>query len=145
MANSISIQIHATGAPTSTPDAVDPGGAVKYTNKAAAAARIDFGSKSPFCPQQLAYALKAGKSKTLYVCTNYGIGGTYSYTTTVKGAETQSASLTVISLQSGIEPIVFPEKQPIVFPEDLVPLLFGLGVGAIVGFVVGKRRVARST
>lgn len=142
MANSITIQIPASGAPGS--GTVTPGGSVKFTNKAAATARIDFGSKSPFCPQKTGYQLNAGKSKKLYVCTNYGIGGTYSYASTVQGAETQSAGLTVISVQPVPDPIVFPEKKPIVFPEDWVPLLVGLGVGAIVGYLAGKPKVVRS-
>lgn len=143
MANSISIQIPASGAPSSTQGAVAPGGTVKFTNKAKATARIDFGSNSPFCPQKTEYQLNAGKSKTLGVCSNYGVGGVYDYATTVKGAETHGASLTVMTVQPVPNPIVFPEKKPIVFPEDWVPLLVGLGVGAIVGFVVAKRRAVR--
>lgn len=142
MANSISIQIPESGAPAV--GTIAPGGTVTFTNGAKATARIHFGSKSPFCPQDTGYQLKAGKSKKLDVCTNYGVGGTYAYSTTVQGAETQNTSLTVISVQPVPDPIVFPEKKPIVFPEDWVPLLIGLGVGAIVGFAVGRLRVVRA-
>ena len=140
MANSITIQIPESGAPAVS--TVDPGGTVRFTNNADATVRIHFGSKSPFCPQETAYKVKAGGSRKLYVCTNYGVGGTYNYATTVEGTEAQNTSLTVISVQPVPEPIVFPEKKPIVFPEDWVPLLLGLGVGAIVGFAVGRRRIA---
>jgi hypothetical protein len=144
MANTINIKIPASGAPSSTQGAVAPGGTVKFTNNANATASIDFGNKSPFCPQQTDYAIAAGKAKKLVVCTNYGIGGTYDYAVTVNGAETQSASLAVISVQPTTNPYVFPEKKPIVFPEDWVPLLIGLGVGAIVGYVAGKPGLVRS-
>lgn len=142
MANSITIQIPDSGAPAS--GTIAPGGSVTFTNSAKATARIHFGSKSPFCPQKTGYQLKAGKSKKLDVCTNYGVGGTYDYASTVQGAQTQNANLTVISVQPVPDPIVFPEKKPIVFPEDWVPLLVGLGVGAIVAIVAGRLRIARS-
>lgn len=142
MANSMSVQIPATGTPVSSPGSVAAGGAVTFKNQAKATARVDFGNKSPFCPQTTVYTLKAGKSQTLTVCTNFGIGGTYNYLSTVTGAQAQSATL-VIDMWAPGTPIVFPERKPIVFPEDWIPMLVGLAIGVIIGYLGGRRRLAR--
>ncbi len=142
MAEKISIQISASGAPSSATN-VAAGGTVKFINKASKSVHIDFGDESPFCPQRTDYNLAAGKSKTLYVCPNYGITGTYPYASTVTGGESHSATLKVTALVP-TNPYVFPEKKPIVFPEDWIPLLVGLAFGAIIGVLVGKRLLARN-
>jgi len=142
MAQKISIQIPASGAPSSASD-VAPGGTVKFSNKAGASVHIDFGDKSPFCPQKTDYSLGAGKSRTLDVCANYGISGTYAYASTVTGGQAQNATLKVTALVPP-DPIVFPEKKPIVFPEVWIALLVGLAFGAVIGLLVAKRRLTRN-
>jgi hypothetical protein len=49
--------------------------------------------------------------------------------------------LTVLSSPT---PIVFPEKKPIVFPEDWVALALGIGIGLLVGFLIGRRQPVRT-
>lgn len=140
MAEKISIQISESGALIGSTE-VDAGGTVKFTNKASAKAHIDFGDKSPFCPQKMDYQLKAGNSKTLYVCPNYGISRTYAYALTVGEGESQGGTLKVTGLVA-TNPYVFPEKKPIVFPEDWTPLLIGLVLGVVTGVLVGRRLLA---
>jgi len=142
MPDSVTIRIQDNGALISSPGPVPPGGTVRFQNDAAAIAKVQFGDESPFCPQKRGYQIKADRKKTLDVCGNYGIGGTYNYTATV-GNATQSGTLTVTSLTPGTDPIVIVEKKPIVIVEDWIPLLAGLAVGAVLGYFGGKRRVMR--
>lgn len=143
MAENIVIQIPASGAPSGVA-VVAAGGNVRFNNNAGKDVHIDFGNRSPFCPQTMNYNLKAAKSKSLDVCANIGIQGTYTYASTVKGRETQTATLSVTSLVP-TNPYVFPEKKPYVFPEGGgVPMLAGLALGAVIGVLVGRHLLARN-
>jgi len=142
MANTVSIQIPSATAPVSVSAPVSPGGVVKFNNAANAPATVNFGSKTPFCPQKLAFDVPPQSMTAKTVCANYLVAGTYNFSSTVKGGEAKSATLVVMTAPN---PIVFPEKKPIVFPEDWVALVLGIGIGLLVGFLLGRRQPVRTT
>src|SRR5688500_5851907 len=114
MATTVTNQIPYTTAPIPVSDQDSQGGTVKFKNAVSAAATVNFGTKTPLCPQKLAFDVQPQSTSTKTVCANYLVSGTYNFTATAKGAEAKSATVTVLAAPN---PIVFPERQPIVFPE----------------------------
>jgi hypothetical protein len=120
---------------------------VTFSNKGSADAVVEFKAGSPLCkgnqPFDNPFTLGVNGEEKLKVCVD---GGEYKYTATVTGALAEDPILIVerAVAEQPSPPPAQPERKPIVFPEDVVPLLAGLAIGAIIGFLAGRRSRMRN-
>jgi hypothetical protein len=108
-------------------------GKIAFRNDAGAVAEVRFEGGSPVCigndPQPI-FIIESGKQKEFKVCNNT-TGNSYKYTATVENSLPE-------------DPILIIERAPIMWVEMAGPVLGGLAVGLIAGYLIANRRRMRS-
>jgi len=108
-------------------------GKIAFHNDSGADAEVRFEGESPVCvgndPQPI-FIIESGKQKEFKVCSNT-TGNSYKYTATVEGALPE-------------DPILIIERAPIIWVEMAGPVLVGLAVGVVAGYLIAACRGKRS-